>query len=93
MNENETMYSQSNLYIENREKLRLTGVKDVDNFDDSNISVQTQKGEVVISGEQLSISKLDVESGELFVEGTINSFFYHETNISKNSSVFGRFFK
>ena len=92
MNENENVYTQSNLYIENREKLRLTGVIDVDNFDDFNIGVKTHKGDIVISGNNLKIAKLDVESGELLVEGTVNSIFYNETQ-AKNGSFFGRLLK
>ena len=93
MIENESIYTQSNIYIENREKLRLTGVKDVDNFDDDTISVQTQKGDVVIGGEQLKISKLDVESGELLVEGVFHSLFYNERAVQKNSSFLSKLFK
>ena len=92
MSENENIYTQSNLYIENREKLRLTGVIDVDNFDDFNIGVKTHKGDIVISGNSLKIAKLDVESGELLVDGTINSLFYNESQ-TKSGSFFGRLLK
>ena len=93
MNENDTIYTQSNLYIENREKLRLTGVTDVDNFDDYTISVKTQKGDMSIGGDNLKITKLDVENGELHVEGLIHSLFYNESSTQKNASVFGKLFK
>ena len=92
MNENENVYTQSNLYIENREKLRLTGVIDVDNFDDFNIGVKTHNGDVIISGSNLKIAKLDVESGELLVEGIVNSLLYNETQ-AKTGSFFGRLLK
>lgn len=93
MNDSENMYTHSDLFIENREKLRLTGVKDVDNFDDDTISVKTQKGDMVIGGEALKIAKLDVESGELLIDGTIHSVFYTENHTQKSGSVFGRFLK
>lgn len=94
MSDNETgMYTQSNIYLENREKLRLTGVKDVDNFDDFNICAKTQKGDILICGENLKISKLDVESGELFVDGMINSFLYQDNIAQKSTSIFGRLLK
>ena len=93
MNENEGIYTQSNLYIHNREKLRLTGVKDVDNFDDFNISAKTQKGDLVITGENLKIAKLDVDSGELLVDGLIQSVFYSESTPQKSTSFFGRLMK
>ena len=93
MSESENLYTQSNLFIENREKLRLTGVKDVDNFDDDAISVQTQQGDLVIHGQNLKIAKLDVESGELLVDGFVISLFYQENGSAKSSSFFGRFMK
>ncbi|MBE6817632.1 MAG: sporulation protein YabP [Ruminococcaceae bacterium] len=93
MSESENLYTQSNLFIENREKLRLTGVKDVDNFAEDAISVQSQQGDLVIHGQDLKITKLDVESGELFVEGLISSFFYRENTTEKTSSFFGRLMK
>ena len=87
----ELVYEQSNLYLENREKLRITGVSDVIGFDEQNISVQTQKGDLIIGGEDLKITKLDVESGEMFIEGTLNSFFYRGQTNTKQS-MFGRLF-
>ncbi|MBQ6380197.1 MAG: sporulation protein YabP [Clostridia bacterium] len=93
MSDNETIYTQSNVYIENREKLRITGVKDVDSFDEESICVQTQKGDIVLNGEQLKIAKLDVESGELSVEGVVHSLFYKENAPAKNISLFGRLMK
>ena len=93
MSENENIYIQSNLYVENREKLHLTGVTDVDNFDDYNISVKTQKGDLSIGGENLKISKLDVENGELNVEGLLHSLFYTDNAVQKSSGVFGKLFK
>lgn len=93
MQDTDNIYKESNLYVENRKKIRVTGVKDVDNFDDYNISVKTFMGDLVIGGEELKINKLDVESGELLVEGKLNSLFYNDNSSSDNSSFFGRLFK
>lgn len=92
MNENESLYSESNIFLENRSKMRVTGVKDVDSFDDYNINVKTQKGDLIIGGEELKISKLDVESGELNIDGVINSLFYSE-GVTQKKSMFGRLIK
>ena len=92
MNDNESLYSESNIFLENRSKIRITGVKDVDSFDDFNISVKTQKGDLIIGGEELKISKLDVESGELLIEGVFNSLFYNDNSSSKKG-MFGRLIK
>lgn len=88
----ENVFNESNIFIENRAKTRITGVIDVDNFDDFNISVKTDKGYIIIGGEELKINKLDVESGELHIEGKFNSLMYNES-IKSEGSIFGRIFK
>lgn len=94
MQENEAVFTQSNIYIDNREQIRITGVKDVNSFDDFNVSVKTDRGDLVINGEELKISKLDVDSGELLIDGKFNSLFYNEENKKQGSgSVFGRMFR
>lgn len=87
-------FSDSNIYIDNRNQIRVTGVNDVDSFDDYNVSVKTAKGNAVINGEKLKISKLDVESGELIIDGKFNSLFYNEEhNNDSGGSIFGKLFK
>ncbi len=88
----ENVFNESNIFIENRAKTRITGVIDVDNFDDFNISVKTDKGYIIIGGEELKINKLDVESGELHIEGKFNSLIYNE-NVKNEGSIFNRIFK
>ena len=88
----ENIFNESNIFIENRAKTRITGVIDVDNFDDFNISVKTDKGYIIIGGEELKINKLDVESGELHIEGKFNSLIYNES-VKSEGSIFGRIFK
>lgn len=88
----ENVFNESNIFIENRAKTRITGVIDVDNFDDFNISVKTDKGYIIIGGEELKINKLDVESGELHIEGKFNSLIYNE-NVKSEGSIFNRIFK
>lgn len=88
----ENVFNESNIFIENRAKTRITGVIDVDNFDDFNISVKTDKGYIIIGGEELKINKLDVESGELHIEGKFNSLIYNES-VKQDGSIFSRIFK
>lgn len=86
------VYNENNIFIENRAKIRITGVVDVDTFDDYNISIKTEDGFMVVGGEELKIIKLDVESGELLIEGKFNSLFYNET-IKNDGSLLAKLFK
>ncbi len=62
--------------LENREKLNVTGVFDVDSFDEHSIAAYTDYGQLNIQGEQLNIKHLSVESGDLVVEGIITGLIY-----------------
>lgn len=68
------------LSLENRKLLRLTGVTDIDSFDEGQITLFTQLGELVVKGRELHVNELSVENGSLSVEGDIWSLSYGEKN-------------
>jgi len=69
------------LTLENREKLTISQVSDVDAFDENNLWANVKDGSIEISGENLNIEKLDLEEGLLVVAGRINSFSYVDKKI------------
>jgi YabP family. len=62
--------------IQNRENMVLNGVEDVVNFDEFSILMQTVSGVLSVDGIGLHIVKLNVDSGEVIIEGEINGMFY-----------------
>lgn len=66
------------LLLENKEVLNVTGVENVDNFNDEVVVLITNKGKLTIKGEKLNISKLNVDEGKLIVKGIINSMIFSE---------------
>lgn len=80
--------STSNIVLNNRKALNLTGVKDIGKFDDRDIMVMTNQGDIKISGNNLKIGKLCIESGQLELSGTINSMSYIDSK-----KISGNFFK
>lgn len=82
-----------NLILENRQKLVLTGVTDVDSFDEGAILLYTQLGELVIRGKKLHINVMNVESGDLSVEGDISSLVYGDRQVKKKLGLLGKVFK
>ena len=48
-----------------REKLTVTGVEDVERFDELSVVMRTVAGVLVVSGEDLHIGKLSLDGGEL----------------------------
>lgn len=82
-----------NLILENRKNLVLTGVTDVDSFDESAILLYTQLGELVIRGKNLHINVMNVETGDLSVEGDISALVYGDKDTRKKTSVLAKLFK
>ena len=81
-----------NIILEDRKKLVLSGVSDVDNFDEHTVTVFTDMGELLIKGDDLHVNKLSVETGELSVEGKIVSLTYLDDQ-PKSSGFFSKVFR
>lgn len=77
--------------IENRAKLTVTGVADVDSFDESTITMKTDAGELVIRGSELHIEKLSLDGGDLEVRGVIDSVTYEP--LREEGGFFSRLFR
>ena len=83
-----------NLILENREKLSISGVIDVESFNDESVIVDTELGVLIIRGMDLHISKLNIDSSELSVEGDIISCEYSDRDGSRSKGgFFARMFK
>lgn len=73
--ENETQHTVS---LVDRQNLSLTGIKDVDAFNEQEITAVCQNSELIIRGEMLHIEELNIDSGLMNVSGKINSLTYAE---------------
>lgn len=84
-----------NLILENRERLSVSGVIDVESFNDECVIVDTELGVLIIRGEDLHINKLSLDSSELSVDGDIISCEYSDREGSKSKGLgfFGKMFK
>ena len=92
-----TSISNQNIYLENREKLNISGVKDVLSFDDQMVILETELGLLTIKGENLRINKLSIDTLDVSIDGTINSLIYSENSgdkkIGKGGSFLNKLFK
>lgn len=66
----------SNITLENRKRLFLTGVMEVISFNEEKILLNTSLGMLTIKGSGLKMNKLDVQNGEVMIIGMIDSFIY-----------------
>lgn len=81
-----------NIILESRKKLSLTGVSDIDSFNEGCIVAITEMGTLTIKGSELHIGKLNVEQGDLCVDGQIDSLVYGDV-VKKQGSLFKSLFK
>lgn len=77
--------------LENRENLVLSGIKEVDNYDENTIDLCTEMGRLIIKGKNLNIKKLNLEFGDLEVDGEISSLVYGSEKVA--GGIFSRLFK
>lgn len=82
-----------NLTLENRSKLCISGVVDVDTFDEAKIVLFTQEETLEIEGYDLHINKLNVENGELMIEGEIVSILYTQKDAKGKKGLLGKLFR
>lgn len=66
------------LTMENRERIQMSGVTDVKCFDEDTVSLVTSAGDITISGTQLHIAVLQLETGDLHLTGKVNVIEYHD---------------
>ncbi len=64
------------LMLDNRKKLVITGAEDVSGFNEETVSLKTSAGGLIIRGSDLRIDRLNLETGDVTVEGTVNSLQY-----------------
>lgn len=77
--------------IENRERITLSRVKDVDAFDEETLWANLEEGGVEISGEKLNIEKLDLQDGSLVVTGRISAVMYTDKKAREKGRLLRKF--
>ena len=64
--------------LEGRASLSVSGVEEVESFDENAIVMHTSLGTLVVRGEELHIEKLSLDGGDLRVEGMVDSLTYED---------------
>lgn len=79
----------------NRRLCVINGVKDVMSFDVQEVRLETELGMLQIKGEDLHVSRLTLERGEIDIDGRIDSFIYMDEGSmgGKKESLWERMFR
>lgn len=76
--------------IEERRSLTVSGVEDVERFDENTIVLSTSKGAMVVTGENLHIEKLSLDGGDLKVEGDLDAITYEDDHAAGHGGFWAR---
>ena len=80
--------------IVGRKSLEITGVKQVESFDNEEFLLETSMGFLAIRGMNLKMKNLDVESGVVNIEGKVFDLVYlDQQSTEKTKGFFGKLFK
>ena len=90
MNNEITSVPRQEITLRDRSRLTVTGVEDVQSFDERSIILKSNHGMMAIDGEGLHISHLSVETGELHIDGTIGGVLFFEPTEPKKKRGFFR---
>lgn len=80
--------------LNNRKNLEITGVKEVDSFDNEEFLLETVMGYLIIRGQNLQLKNLDVGEGLVTIKGKIYELSYvDEHHQEKAKGFFSKLFK
>ncbi|KIL34958.1 spore coat protein [Cohnella kolymensis] len=78
----------------NRKTLEITGVSNVDSFDNEEFLLETECGFLTVRGQNLHMKNLSLDQGLVAIEGTIHSLMYLDGAAGgKSKGLFGKLFK
>ena len=80
------------LALDERSALAVSGVTEVERFDENEIVMATSRGTLVVRGEGLHIEKLSLDGGDLKVDGTVHSLLYEDDGESRGGGLLARLF-
>lgn len=90
--EKKTSFMPHNLILEDRRLSTVSGVTDVDSFDEQTVVVFTDMGELTVKGSDLHINRLSVELGEMLIEGKITAVSYTDEQ-PRGTGFFSKVFR
>ena len=77
-----------------RKTISLTGIKKINNFNNTEFYVESIMGPLLLKGEMLELIKMDTFKGNLNIKGKITSINYlEETKKMKADNIMARLFK
>lgn len=76
-----------NLILKDRKYLEISGIKQIDHFDEEEFLLESVQGWLEITGSELMLDKLDKDRGEVIIKGSIESISYITSKKTKESII------
>ena len=91
--QDKTVKQNHNMILENRKSLSISGITDVDSFDEREIILYTQLGELTVQGRELHLDAMSVETGDMTITGDIWALIYGDKDKKGPISALGKLFR
>ena len=79
--------------MNNRQNGSFSGIVDVLSFDVNEILLETEQGMLHIKGKDLHVNRLDLEKGEVDIDGQVDALNYSQVpKTGRQGSLFGKIF-
>lgn len=88
-----TVSSQHRVIVTERETITVDGVNNVESFDDQEVVLETTAGMLMLRGREFHIKQLNLDDGNLTIEGYLAGLEYAEEMGKKARSFLGRLLK
>lgn len=82
-----------NIYIEDRNRITVTGVLDVGSFQEEAIQLSVPGNSILVRGSNLHIQRLELEEGEVIITGLVQSAIYTGKKEKSEGSFLKRMLK
>lgn len=85
--------NEHSLILTGRTRAEIGGVSSVGSFDEGQVTLDTVDGALTVDGRELHIVRLDLERGEVVIEGRICGAVYNDVEEPRRGGFFSRLVK
>ena len=82
--------SKHSVTLYDRRDMRIEGVTEIVSFDEKDVVLKTQCGDMAIEGCDLKIAVLEIDAGIVVLSGTVSGVYYYEQTEQKKRGFFGK---
>jgi len=86
--ERNEMHLPQKLTLDERKHLAVSGVQDIESFDESAVVLHTCTGTLIVRGRGLHLKQLSVDGGQVAVDGEVDALIFEEAR--KEGSFWSR---